>query len=35
VTGRAALTLGRVADELGVTTMALYRYVPGKKNSST
>ena len=29
--GLAALTMGRVAERLGVTTMALYRYVPGKE----
>ncbi len=29
--GLAALTLGRVAERLGVTTMAIYRYVPGKE----
>src|SRR5262245_27235017 len=28
--GFAALTMGRIAEELKVTTMALYRYVPGK-----
>jgi AcrR family transcriptional regulator len=28
--GFAALSMRRVADELGVTPMALYRYVPGK-----
>jgi AcrR family transcriptional regulator len=28
--GLAALTMARIADELGVTPMALYRYVPGK-----
>jgi AcrR family transcriptional regulator len=28
--GVAALTMTRVAERLGVTTMALYRYVPGK-----
>lgn len=28
--GLAAVTMRRVADELGFTTMALYRYVPGK-----
>ncbi|GIF70767.1 TetR/AcrR family transcriptional regulator [Asanoa siamensis] len=28
--GLAALTMQRVADQLGVTKMALYRYVPGK-----
>jgi AcrR family transcriptional regulator len=28
--GLAALTMSRVATQLGVTTMALYRYVPGK-----
>jgi AcrR family transcriptional regulator len=28
--GLAALTMGRIAQQLGVTTMALYRYVPGK-----
>jgi AcrR family transcriptional regulator len=28
--GIAALTMQRVADELGCTKMALYRYVPGK-----
>jgi AcrR family transcriptional regulator len=28
--GIAALTMQRVADELGFTKMALYRYVPGK-----
>jgi AcrR family transcriptional regulator len=28
--GLGALTMRRVADELGFTTMALYRYVPGK-----
>src|SRR5262247_1427411 len=30
VEGLAALTMGRIAEELEVTTMALYRYVPGK-----
>jgi AcrR family transcriptional regulator len=30
--GRGALTMGRVAEQLGVTTMALYRYVPGKED---
>jgi AcrR family transcriptional regulator len=29
--GLAALTMSRLANELGVTTMALYRYVPGKE----
>ena len=29
--GLPALTMGRVAERLGVTTMALYRYVPGKE----
>ena len=29
--GLAALTMGRIAQQLGVTTMALYRYVPGKE----
>lgn len=29
--GLAAVTMSRVADELGVTTMALYRHVPGKR----
>jgi len=28
--GLAALTMARIAEELKVTTMALYRYVPGK-----
>ncbi|SNT00559.1 DNA-binding transcriptional regulator, AcrR family [Asanoa hainanensis] len=28
--GLAAVTMQRVADQLGVTKMALYRYVPGK-----
>jgi AcrR family transcriptional regulator len=28
--GLAALTMSRIAEELKVTTMALYRYVPGK-----
>ena len=28
--GLAALTMNRIANQLGVTTMALYRYVPGK-----
>ncbi|MGC9667493.1 TetR/AcrR family transcriptional regulator [Planosporangium sp. 12N6] len=28
--GLAAVTMQRVADDLGVTKMALYRYVPGK-----
>src|SRR5690349_10100499 len=28
--GITALTMQRVADELGFTKMALYRYVPGK-----
>lgn len=28
--GLAAVSMRRVADELGVTTMSLYRYVPGK-----
>jgi len=28
--GLSAVTMRRVADELGFTTMALYRYVPGK-----
>lgn len=28
--GLAALTMSRIAEELDVTTMALYRYVPGK-----
>src|SRR5829696_2426943 len=28
--GLGALTMTRVAERLGVTTMALYRYVPGK-----
>lgn len=28
--GLAALTMNRVAEKLGVTTMAIYRYVPGK-----
>ena len=28
--GLAAVTMQRVAEELGVTKMALYRYVPGK-----
>jgi AcrR family transcriptional regulator len=28
--GLTALTMRRVADEVGFTTMALYRYVPGK-----
>ena len=28
--GLAALTMNRVAERLGVTTMAIYRYVPGK-----
>src|SRR5689334_21567439 len=29
--GLTALTMGRIAQQLGVTTMALYRYVPGKE----
>lgn len=29
--GIEAVTMGRVAEKLGVTTMALYRYVPGKE----
>ena len=29
--GIAAVTMSRVADELGVTPMALYRHVPGKR----
>lgn len=28
--GLGALSMARVAEGLGVTTMALYRYVPGK-----
>jgi len=28
--GLAAVTMQRVAEELGATKMALYRYVPGK-----
>ena len=28
--GLGALSMGRVAEELGFTTMSLYRYVPGK-----
>ncbi|MDG4820481.1 TetR/AcrR family transcriptional regulator [Asanoa sp. WMMD1127] len=28
--GLAAVTMQRIADQLGVTKMALYRYVPGK-----
>src|SRR5262249_36172628 len=28
--GLSALTMSRIAEELGVTTMALYRYVPGR-----
>lgn len=29
--GLAAVTMRRVADQVGVTTMALYRYLPGKE----
>ena len=29
--GVAGLTMGRIAQQLSVTTMALYRYVPGKE----
>ncbi len=30
--GLAAVSMARVAESLGVTTMALYRYVPGKED---